>query len=242
MSWFSVGFEEAERMSQPSVRSSNKNFWTKPDESAVVRFLSPAKNTVNIKRAFIPGAKGQKYYTSPMVDPDPFVEAGYNLQSTFIWKILDRRVLEFTNKNGQDMKVGPRVLYFAVGQRDRKALLAFEAQMLQDYNDQLKEDGKPLMTAEEYNISSYDVRISKPKGGAWQFIALRGGQPKALSAADKKLVEEGDFSLEEELKPLPLAYIHTMLQSLGAQAAAASTETVEYSYDTEDTAPTFFNS
>lgn len=239
MSWFNTGFDEAERMSQVGTRRSNRNFWTKPDETAVIRFLTPAKETFNLKRAFIKENKGQKYFTSPMVEPDPFIQAGYALQATFVWKILDRRVLEFTDRNGEDQKVGPRVLYFAVGQRDRKALQAYESQMLADYNEQLKEDGKKEVSVAEYNITSFDMKVSKPKGAAWQFFAVRGGQPKKLSAEDKKLIEETDFVLEEDLKPLPMPEIVQVLNSVKQVSGNGGTE---YSYDPGEPAeePTFF--
>lgn len=240
MSWFNVGFEAAESMSAPRLRRTNRNFWTKPEETAVVRFLSPAKDTFNFKRSFVKESKGQKYFTSPMVEPDPFVQAGYTLQSTFAWKILDRRILEFTDRNGEDQKVGPRILYLAVGHKDRKSLQAFEAQMLADYNEYLKEEGKKPVTLDQYNLTSFDIRMSKPPKGNWQFVAVRGGTPKALSKEDKKLVEENDFSLEEELKPLPMDEIKAVLNNVRRFTPAE--ESTEYSYDPEQTEdePTFF--
>lgn len=244
MSWYTEGFEAAEAAaSSGGNRSKNHNFWTKPDEIATVRFLSPAKKTFNIKRAFVPGAKGMKYFTSPMVDPDPFVEAGYQLQNTFIWKVLDRRVIQYTDRSNKDQSIEPRVLYFAIGQRDRKALLAFEAQMLADYNEELVDAGKAPVTEDAYNIGSYDLKLSKGNKAPWQFHPVRRGKPAALTAEDLKIIEDSDFDLAEELKPQPLAQIQRMLAEIKATTAqTSSSEGASYSYDAgeEVEQPTFF--
>lgn len=242
--WYSTGYEQAEKMQGESVRKSRKNFWTKPGESAVLRFLAPAKDSFNYKRAYVPSARGQKYFTSPGSHPDPFVEKGLTLQSTFAWKVIDRRILTFeVQEEGRtaEKTIGPRMLYFADGQRTRKSLIAFENQIREDINEQRKEDGLPAFTAEEFNLSSFDVKVVKEKGAPWQFFAVRGGQPKALSAEDKKLVEEGDFDLREELRPAELGVIRTLLANVNsgaAQPAAAgassSEDTYSYGTDTEE--------
>jgi site-specific DNA-cytosine methylase len=241
--WFTEGFEAAEAAASQSSRGGrNHNFWTKDGEAAVVRFLSSSKDTFNIKRAFIKEAKGQKYFTSPMSQPDPFIQAGYPLQNTFIWKILDRRVLTFTDRANNEQTIQPRVLYFAMGQRDRKALQAFEAQMLADYNEELVEAGKQPVTDADYNITKFDMKVSKPKGQPWMFHPVRRGKPTALDAADLQIIEDTDFDLAEELKPLPMEQI---LQVIGQQVSPVSSTSdtgSTYSYDPDEVEeqPTFF--
>jgi hypothetical protein len=242
--WFTQGFEAAEAAAtQGSGGRRNHNFWTKAGEAAVVRFLSPAKETFNIKRAFLPNARGQKYFTSPMVEPDPFLQAGYSLQNTFVWKILDRRVITFTDRSDKEQTVQPRVLYFAMGQRDRKALQAFEAQMLADYNEELVESGKEAVTIDEYNITKFDIKVTKPKGQPWSFHPVRHGKPTALSSDDNETIEETDFDLAEDLKPLPLEEIKQILGQNVQSSSQSSTSSEEssYSYEPEVTEePTFF--
>lgn len=244
MSWFTEGFEAAEQAAQSGSRSKNHNFWTKPDEVAQVRFLTPAKDTFNIKRAFIPSARGQKYFTSPMVEPDPFLQAGYSLQTTFVWKVLDKRTVTFTDRANKEQSVGPRVLYFAVGQRDRKALQAFEAQMLADYNEELVEAGKPPVTIDDYNITAFDIKMQKAKSSPWMFSAVRRGKPTAISAEEREVIKETDFDLAEDLKPLSLDEIRQVLnQSPQEKQTSSSSESADYSYDTEpEEVPTFFGS
>lgn len=242
MSWFSVGFQEAEKMQTQTQRKSRKNFWTKPGESAVIRFMTPAKDSFNYKRAYVPWAKGQKYYTSPGVAPDPFTQAGMQLQSTFAWKVIDRRVIEFeVQEEGQTVtkNIGPRLLYFADGQRTRKSLIAFENQIREDINEERKEEGLPPLSEEEFNLTHFDVKAVKEKGAPWQFFAVRGGKAKPLSADDLKLADEHDFDLKEELRPLSVAEITTLIN---LQAPTEDKSTGEsYSYgEEEDEEPVFF--
>lgn len=242
MSWYSVGFQEAEKMQIPTQRKSRKNFWTKPGESAVLRFMTPAKDSFNYKRAYVPWAKGQKYYTSPGVAPDPFVQAGMTLQSTFAWKVIDRRVIEFdVEEEGKTVTktVGPRLLYFADGQRTRKSLIAFENQIREDVNEERKEEGLPPLSEEEFNLTHFDVKAVKEKGAPWQFFAVRGGKAKALSADDLKLADEADFDLKEELKPLSVAEITTLINLQVPAEKADAGESYSYG-DEEDDQPVFF--
>lgn len=235
--WFSVGAEAADALAASQRNTGRtKNFFTKPDESAVIRFLAPADSSLNYKRCFVKWAKGQKLLTSPQTVPDPFVEAGLKLQVAYAWKILDRRILEFETEAGEKKKVGPRILFFADGIRTRKQLQAFEKQMLEDENEARAEDGKDALTLEEFNLTSYDITVKKDKGAPWLFTAKRA---KALSKDDKELIEKGDFDLQEELAPLPQAELNALLHG-GAAVEAVASETPEtetaysYSDDEED--------
>lgn len=240
MSWYSEGAEAAEQLAKSTnqVRRT-KNFFTKPGESAIVRFLSPASESFNYKRAFVKWAKGEKMLTSPQTVPDPFVEAGLSLQAAFAWKVIDRRILKFKDQQtGEEKEVGPRVLYFADGQRTRKQLIAFEREMLESVNEERAEDGKEPLTLDQFNLTSYDLKVSKEKGAPWNFVAKR---PKALSKADEELIEKYDFNLAEDLKPLESAELRGLLKGAGAaegNGASSSDdeeETVAYSYsDDED--------
>lgn len=241
MSWYSEGNEAAEQMAASTGNRRTRNFFlTDKDNGAVIRFLAPARESFNYKRAFVKWAKGQKLLTSPGTVPDPFVEAGLSLQAAFAWKVIDRRVIEFKDgTTGEDRKVGPRVLFFADGLRTRKQLLAFEREMLAQENEEREENGKEPLTLEEFNLTSYDIKVNKEPKAPWNFVAKR---PKALSPADKELVEKADFELQEELKPLELAELNALLRG-GATAPATVEEEDEketpYSYDDEDDTVTF---
>jgi hypothetical protein len=231
MSWYTVGQEAADALaaSQSQFRRT-KNFFTRQDqgESAVIRFLSPAKDSFNYKRAFVKWAKGQKTFTSPQTVPDPFVEAGLQLQAAFAWKVIDRRVIEFDDKTtGEKKKIGPRVLYFADGQRTRKQLLAFEKQILEDENEARAEDGKDPLGLQDFNLTSYDLTVKKEKGAPWIFTAKR---PRKLSKEDQELVEKNDFDLKEELAPLETPVLKALLGSPESVVEEKETET-SYSYE-----------
>lgn len=250
MSWFSTGAEAADQVAASMITKRRKNFFTKAGESAVIRFLSPATQSFNYKRSFVKWAKGEKMLTSPQTVPDPFVEAGLQLQAAFAWVILDRRVLEIKDQtSGETKEIGPRVLYFADGQRTRKQLIAFEKEMLISENEDRAENGLEPLSPEEFNLTSYDLKVSKDSKAPWNFVAKR---PKELSAKDKELIEKaGDgqdlLNLEvqhhwllEELKPLPMAELLGVLKGAGAGVNASddsddATTAYSYSSDEEDT-------
>jgi len=266
MSWYSVGAEAADAVAASMITKRRKNFFTdqKRGESATIRFLTPAAASFNYKRSFVQYARGEKMLTSPGTLPDPFVEAGLSLQASFGWWIIDRRILEFKDQQtGEDKKVGPRVLYFADGQRTRKQLLAFEQQMLVNENEDREADGKEPLTLADFNLTSYDITASKAAKAPWNFVAKR---PRELSTTDLELVEKvlevpyselysaetdddgrvtaytGKFRdlLAEELAPLPLAELTALLRGQAAADTAGSSnneETTSYSYgdDDEDT-------
>lgn len=229
MAWYSVGAEAADAVAASMVTKRRRNFFTKPGERAVVRFLKPAGESFNYKRSFVKWARGEKMLTSPQSVPDPFVEAGLQLQAAFAWLVIDRRNLEFEDRQTKETKkIGPRVLYFADGQRTRKQLLAFEQEQLANKNEELAEDGKEPLTLDEYNLTHYDVALSKEKGAPWNFTAKRA---KPLSKDDLKLVEEGTFDLLEELKPLESAELKAILGGGGAAAETKDDPEITYSYD-----------
>lgn len=250
MSWFSTGFEEAEKMaqSQSRLRRRNRNFWVKPGEEAIIRFLKPARDSLNYKRAFVPWVKGQKLYTSPGTAPDPLVEAGLSLQAAFAWPILDRRKFSFeVEEDGKKVQkeVGPRFLYFADGQMVRKALIALENTMRKDLNEERAEEGLDPVSGDEYNITSFDIRISKAEKG-WNLTGVRGGKPKPLSSDDKEIIEKYTFDLSEELKPLPVAELATVVAKPGGEEAAGKEDegASSYSYGEDDSnsdEPEFFS-
>lgn len=251
MSWFSTGAEAADQVAASMITKRRRNFFTKAGESAVIRFLSPATQSFNYKRAFVKWAKGEKMLTSPQTVPDPFVEAGLQLQAAFAWVILDRRILEIKDQTtGETKEIGPRVLYFADGQRTRKQLIAFEKEMLISENEDRAENGLEPLTAEEFNLTSYDLKVSKDAKAPWNFVAKRA---KELSAKDKELVEKaGDGQdllnvevqknwLMEELKPLPMPELNALLKGAATQQANGAVDdddaTTAYSYssDNDDT-------
>lgn len=246
MSWMSTGFDEAEKVAASAGRGrrKNRNFWTKPGEEAIIRFLKPAKDTINYKRAFVPWAKGQKLYTSPGAQPDPLVEAGLQLQAAFAWPILDRRVFEFdiTNDEGkvERKKVGPRFLYFADGQQTRKALIALEATARKDLNEERTEEGLEPLSEAEYNLTHFDVRISKADKG-WNITPVRGGRAKELSDHDKGIIEKYAFNIVDEIAPLATDQLRAIVSR---DEPAASEPATSYSYGDEesedDEAPAFF--
>ena len=249
--WFSTGFDEAEKMAAAGGgRRRNRNFWTRPEEIATVRFMKPAKESFNYKRCFVPFAKGQKLYTSPGSHPDPFVDAGLQLQAAFAWPIIDRRKIELeVEEEGRTVKkeIGPRMLYFADGQRTRKALIAFENMLREQMNEERAEEGLPAFSEEEYNLTHYDVQAKKDKGSPWMFNAVRGGKVKSLSEEDLELVEKYSFDLAEELKPLDVPAIKSLLGGANQAAAFSSSSSDEegYSYGDDTSAadePTFFSS
>ena len=242
--WFSTGFEEAEKMAEnaTSTRRRSRNFWVKPNEEAIIRFLKPASESFNYKRAFVPWAKGQKLFTSPGTSPDPLVEAGLQLQAAFAWPILDRRIIEFEDRStGETKEIGPRFLYFADGQMTRKALLALENTVRKDINEERIEDGKEPLSESELNLTHFDVRISKAEKG-WNLAPVRGGRPKPLSDDDKEIIEKYSFDLIEELEPLPVDQLRAVVARTSAEQPSKEPETA-YSYgdDTEDE-PEFFSS
>lgn len=246
MSWFSTGFDEAEKMAseQRSGRKRNRNFWLKPGEEAVIRFLKPARESFNYKRAFVPWAKGQKLFTSPGTQPDPLTEAGLQLQAAFAWPILDRRKFDIeVEEEGRKVTktVGPRHIYFADGQMTRKALIALENSMRRDINEERVEEGKEPLTEEEYNLTSFDVRISKAEKG-WQIVAVRGGRPKPLSDDDKEIIEKYPVNIQEELKPLPLQELRTIVSKDGSESEATPETSYSYGEDEKEVEEaTFFS-
>lgn len=233
MSWYSTGAVEAEKMAMSAQNRRTRNFYTKPGETATIRFLKPAEQSFNYKRSFVPYTQGQKLFTSPGVSPDPFVEAGLSLQAAFAWHIIDRRVLEFPDRvTGETRRVGPRVLYFADGSRTRKQLLAFEKETLNSVNEDREAEGQSPLTLEEFNITSYDIRVQKPKDSPWILTAKK---PRPLSDADNELVEKYYFELHEELAPLPVEQIKAIVSRDKAPQKEDDEEVTAYSYsDDED--------
>lgn len=244
MSWYSTGEQAAEKLAATTFTRRSRNFFTRNDEQARIRFLKPASESFNYKRCFVPWAKGQKMLTSPEVKPDPFLECGkkLNLQASAAWPILDRRVFEFEDKEtGEKKKSGPRILYFADGMKTRKALVAFEKQMLANENEEREENGQEPLTLEDYNLTHYDVTASKPKGSGWLFTAKR---PKALSKEDNSLIEKAFGEMESaewlarELEPLPVDEIKAILGTGGPTNNGTSTDDDDdgdsYSYSDDD--------
>lgn len=248
MSWMTEGFDAAEKLaaSAKGSRRKNRNFWTKPGEEAIIRFLKPAKETVNFKRAFVPWAKGQKLYTSPGTTPDPLLEAGLSLQAAFAWPILDRRVLEFeVEEEGKKVmkKVGPRFQYFADGQQTRKALIALEATARKDLNEERAEEGKDPLSEADYNLTHFDIRISKADKG-WNLTPVRGGRPKPLSDQDKEIIEKYVFNIAEEIAPLGVAELRAIVSKDEPTSQPEAATSYSYGDDGDDTsnaeAPSFF--
>lgn len=231
MSWYSTGAAEAEKMAASSQNRRTRNFFTREGETATIRFLKPASESFNYKRAFVKKAQGNKLFTSPGVLPDPFVQAGYQLQPAFAWHIIDRRVLEFNDRTtGESRTVGPRILYFADGPRARKQLLAFEQEVLNGVNEDRETDGADPLLLGDFNLTSYDIRVQKPKGSPWIFTAKK---PRPLSDGDKELIEKYTFDLAEELKPLPLPQIQNILGTTETKIEEED-EPAVYSYSDED--------
>lgn len=231
MSWYTTGSENAEKMAASSQNRRTRNFFTRENETATIRFLKPLNESFNYKRAFVKKAKGNKLFTSPGLLPDPFVSAGYTLQPAFAWPIIDRRVLEFNDRvTGESRKVGPRVLYFADGPRTRKQLLAFEREVLNAVNEDREQDGEEPLTLEQFNITDYDIRAQKPKDSPWIFTAKKA---RPLSEEDKELVEKYTFDLSEELKPLPIEQIKNILGTTESEEDEDETPTA-YSYSDEE--------
>lgn len=237
MSWYSTGHEEAEKLAQSTFTRRTRNFFTREGESARIRFLKPASQSFNYKRSFVSWAKGQKLLTSPDTVPDPFVERGLPLQAAFAWPIIDKRIIEIEDReSGQTKKIGPRILYFADGQRTRKQLVAFEKDVLAAINEEREEEGQKPLTLEEFNLTHYDLRVSKEKKAPWNFVAVK---PKPLSKEDKELIENNPIDLKEELKPLPPAELKALLGQNSSQSSSSEvedeTETYSYSDEEEDT-------
>lgn len=234
MSWYSVGEEAAEAMAaSASQRKSRKNFFTTKGESARIRFLKRASESFNYKRSFVKWAQGQKLLTSPDVSPNPFQEAGLSLQAAFAWPILDKREIEIEDRDtGEKKKIGPRVLYFADGQRTRKQLIAFEKEMLAAENESRAEEGKDPLTLDDFNLTHYDLKVSKPQGAPWNFVAIRS--KAELSKAEQELIEKYSFDLAEELKPLPLSELKGLLRTPQVDTSTEEEETVEYSYSSDE--------
>lgn len=243
MSWYSTGSAEAEKLAASTGnRRRPRNFFTKPGERAVIRFLVPATESFNYKRAFVPWAKGQKLLTSPDSVPDPFVERGLSLQAASAWPIIDRRKVEFTTDEGEDKSFDRIVRFFADGMRTRKQLVAFERDMLDSVNEEREEDGKEPFTLEEFNLSHYDITVSKEKGAPWNFTAKRA---KKLSKEDLELLEKAQLDIEKadwnkewlagELAPLPEAELVAILGQGGNEPQKVEGENApSYSYDDDD--------
>lgn len=246
MSWYSVGAEAADQVAASMAGKKRKNFFTKPGERATIRFLAPATKSFNYKRCFVKSAPGEKMLTSPQTVPDPFVEAGLQLQAAFGWWIIDRRILKFKDQQtGEEKEVGPRVLYFADGQRTRKQLIGFEKDQLVNANEDRAEESQDALDLEEFNLTNYDLTVSKESKAPWNLSAKR---PKDLSKADHDLIEKtfgveyGELTQElmfeklaEELAPLPMAELRGVLKLNGNGAEAEDdAEPVKYSYDSED--------
>lgn len=247
MSWYTTGAEAADALAAASAASGRKrrDFWIRQgEEDATIRFLAPATQSFNYKRSYVKWARGQKFYTSPQTEPDPFLSAGLTLQATFAWWVLDRRVLEFDDKQtGEKKTVGPRVLYFADGQRTRKQLKAFEAQQLKNENEDREADGKDALELKDFNLTHYDVTVSKDKGAPWLFVARRA---RKLAKADLEVIEKSGLTLDfadqkkalaEELKPLEPMEIKALLNgatSVADDSSEESSGSTEYSYDDEE--------
>jgi len=243
MSWYSTGADAAEKLTASSGGRRRANFYVQDGESARIRFLKPAAESFNYKRCFVKWAKGEKMLTSPDTTPDPFVERGLPLQASFAWPIIDRRVIEFSDQTtGEKKKIGPRVLYFADGSRTLKQLKAFEREMLNAVNEEREEDGKDALTLDEFNLTHYDLKVSKPKGAPWNFVQMR---PKELSDKDNELVEKANLDLNGHdwlaniLKPLPLEELKSILGSSDEEEESSEDETYSYSDDEEDDTVSF---
>jgi len=234
MSWYSVGEEAAEAVEAANQnRKSRRNFFTQEGESARIRFLKRASESFNYKRGFVKWAQGEKLLTVPDVAPNPFLEAGLTTQIAFAWPILDKRIITIKDKQtGEDKEIGPRILYFADGTRTRKQLIAFEKEMLAAENESRQEEGKEPLTLDEYNLTHYDIKASKPKGSPWNFVAVRS-KPE-LTKAEQELVEKYPVNLEEELKPKPIAELRALLRQPQVTDSEEDSETIEYSYSADD--------
>lgn len=246
MSWYSVGAEAAAQAAATMVNKRRRNFYVTSGERATIRFLAPATRSFNYKRSFVKWAKGEKMLTSPQTVPDPFVEAGLQLQLASAWWIIDRRIIEFKDKQtGEDKTVGPRILYFADGSRTRNQLIGFEKDQLVNINEDRAEDGKDALSLEEFNLTSYDVTVSKESKAPWNISAKR---PKQLSKQDLELIEKslgvsydelltGDKDIEllaEELKPLSIGELNSVLGGSTATTEIADDPDVTYSYEAEE--------
>ena len=91
------------------------------------------------------------------------------------------------------------------------------------------------------------MQAKKDKGSPWMFNAVRGGKVKSLSEEDLELVEKYSFDLAEELKPLDVPAIKSLLGGANQAAAFSSSSSDEegYSYGDDTSAadePTFFSS
>lgn len=233
MSWYSEGNEGAEQLTATaSTFRRQRNFFTKDGEPAArLRFLKPAQESFNYKRAFIPSApKGTNKLQTSYDTPDcPVVKSPkHNLQVAFAWPIIDRRILKFKDKSGEDKEVGPRVLYFADGIRTRKQLIQFEKDMLANKNEERAEDGLEPLTLEEFNLTHYDIKASKAKGAPWTFTQVR---PKDLTEADLELIEAEPIVLHEELEPLPKEQLAALV---GGAVEETPEATTAYSYEAND--------
>lgn len=232
MSWYSEGAEAADAVAASMVTRKRRNFFTKAGESGVVRFLRPAQDSFNYKRSFVKWAKGEKMLTSYDSPECPLVQhPNTTLQAAFAWPILDRRILKFKTDQGEEKEIGPRVLYFADGQRTRKQLIAFENQMLLDENEARAEDGHDPLTLEEYNLTSYDLTVRKDPKAPWVITAKR---PKALTSKDLELIESDSFVLVEELAPLAIAELKAILGTSPAETSGEETTTYSYADDDDD--------
>lgn len=236
MSWFSEGAAAADAVSASMVSKRKRNFFTdqKKSEKAVIRFLRPASESFNYKRSFVKWARGEKMQTSYDTPECPLVQnPDLQLQATFAWPIIDRRILKFVDAQTNEAKeVGPRVMYFADGGRTRKQLIAFEAQMLADENEARAEDGKEPLKLEQYNLTHYDLTVTKAQKAPWVITAKR---PKTLSKEDLELVEKNPIDLAEEVQPLPLAELRALIGGpVAAPASNSEEDTVSYSYSEDD--------
>lgn len=235
MSWYSEGNEGAEQLTAATSNfKKRRNFFTIDGEPAAkIRFLKPAQESFNYQRSFIKQApKGMEKLQTSYGTPDcPLVKSPkQTLQAAFAWPVIDRRVLKFKDRqSGEDKEVGPRIMYFADGVRTRKQLIAFEKEMLANKNEERAEEGLDPLTLPEYNLTSYDLKVTKPKGAQWIIMQVR---EKDLTKADRELIEKEPITLHEELAPLPKDQLQAILGGGAVEEEAA--ETTAYSYDTDD--------
>lgn len=233
MSWYSTGEVEALKLEASGQnRRARRNFFVTKDETATIRFTRPAAESFNYRRVFVKWAQGNKLYTVQDSTLPLVKQAGLQLQASFAWPIIDRRIITLNDRvTGEERSFGPRMMVFADGTKTRKQLLAFEKEQLNLYNEERQEEGLEPVTLEEYNLTSYDVRVSKAQGSPWLFTAKK---PKPLSEADLELIEKQNLSLEEELAPLAPIELGAVLGTNKAHEVDEEEETTEYSYSDEE--------
>lgn len=246
MSWYSTGAEAAEALQAASSSGKRrKDFWIQQGkEDATIRFLAPATQSFNYRRCFIKWAKGNKFAT--VADDAPFLShpANLSIQNTFGWWVLDRRKFEIDDKEtGEKKTIGPRVVFFADGTRTRKQLVAFEKQQLKNENEDREQDGKDALELKDFNLTHYDVSVSKDKGAPWLFTAKRS---RKLSKEDLAVIDKANLPLDDiqkqhalladELAPPTSTMLASILNQAQVQEEEASVEekATSYSYDDND--------